>query len=110
MFAGTNGGNTYISFPAIVGLTLKYVDITYVYYNTSTNKLNGYITEYKNSDVRLTDKVNNELVSAEEKVKTKHLVLGTHPDGEQPKVNTAYQFWSTQSANSLMIQIRLSYE
>lgn len=110
MFAGTNGGNTYISFPAIQDLTLKFVDITYVYVNTSTHKLNGYITEYKNSSVKLTEKVNNELVTADEGEKTKHLVLGTHPDGEQPKVNTAYQFWSTQAANSLMTQIKLSYE
>lgn len=108
MFAGTNGGNTYISFPAISGLTLTAVDITYKYFNTSTHKLNGYITLYGDSDTRLTEKVNNELVT--EGLKTKHLVLGTGADGVQPLPNTAYQFWSTQAANSLMTQIALTYE
>lgn len=108
MFTGVNGGNTYVAFPAISGLTLRELDITYIYYNTSTNKLNGFVTLYGDSTVRLTDKVNNELVTAEEKVKTRHLVLGK--EDIQPQENTSYQFWSYQAANSLMTRITLYYE
>lgn len=103
---GTN--SAYIAFPAISGLTLKVVDYTYIYYNTSTNKLNGYITLYGDSDVRLTDKVNNERVLEEEKVKTRRLVLGKGDLLPQP--NTSYQFWAIQAASSLPTGIDLYYE
>lgn len=110
MFSGINGGNTYISFPAISGLTLKAVDYTNQWNKNTTSKLNGYVTLYGDSSVKLTKKVENETVSQDEGTKVKHLVLGTYDSSVQPQENTAYQFWSGQAANSFPIKIELYYE